>query len=429
MPRPESLFTPTTDVKLILNALLDKLERRTAGSSPTIPEAQIHRSIRTVLGEFELPGYFSQMDPEPRQVANEQLQQLEDAGMLRLIWQPGEKGHLLESIVLVSGAEALLYDVLGRVSNHILRTRLEAQLLGDRFRFGESKWHYRAIQYILAQLKQNKSPAPFLLADSIFNVDLLTTLSALSQLNEETPYRVFSVRVFNNSKRFEDLKRAVIRLAHLGQPVWKKLPDNELLRELNLVANPTYLLLAGPWSLVNAHGEVISLDGFFPSIGLTAVQAIHLQQVNVSADKVICIENLTTFHAMAMAASLVNDQKPQRVAMLCLAGNPSPACRQLLKCLLVSLPENIPLHVWADLDYGGFNILNQLRKEVSPRFMPYNMDLDTFKRFEQFARPLTLSDRRNLTRQLKYSGVSDVHPVISYLLKHGLKLEQEAITI
>jgi hypothetical protein len=425
--QPESLFIPTPDVKLILHTLLDKLERRVAGSFSTVPEAQIHRSIKIVLGELELPGYFSQMNPEPRQVANEQLQQLENAGMLRLFWQPGEKGHLLESIVLVSGAESSLYVLLGRVSNHILRTRLEAQLLGDLFRFGESKWPYRAIQHILTQLKQNKSPSPFFLTDSIFNEDLLTTLSALSQLNEETPYRVFSVRVFNNSKRFEDLKRAVIRLARLGQPTWKKLPQDELLRELNLVANPTYLLLAGPWRLVNADGEVISLDGFFPSIGLTAIQAMHLQQVNVCADKVICIENLTTFHTMA--ASLIKDQQSQRVALLCLAGNPSPACRRLLKRLLVSLPENTPIYVWADLDYGGFNILTHLRKEVTPRFMPYNMDVDTFNRFEQFARPLTLSDRRNLERQIKNTELKDVRPVISYLLKSGVKLEQEAIAI
>ncbi|MDR3573285.1 MAG: DUF2220 family protein [Anaerolineaceae bacterium] len=427
MLQPEPLFIPTPDVKLILHTLLDKLERRAAGSSATVPEAQIHRSIRTVLGELELPGYFSQMDPEPRQVANEQLQLLEDAGMLRLFWQPGEKGHLLESIVLVSGAESPLYVLLGRVSNHILRTRLEAQLLGDRFRFVESKWHYRAIQLILNQLKQNKSPSPFLLADPVFNEDLLTTLSALSQLNEETPYRIFSVRVFNNSKRFEDLKRAVIRLARLGQPTWKQLPDDELLRELNLVANPSYLLLAGPWRFVNADGEMISLDGFFPSFGLSAVQAMHLQRINVYADKVLCIENLTTFHAMA--ASLVRDPQSQSVALLCLAGNPSPACRRLLKHLSVSLPENTPLYVWADLDYGGFNILSQLRKEITPRFMLYNMDIDTFNRFDQFARPLTLSDRRNLTRQLKHTGLNDVHPVISYMLKCGVKLEQEAIPI
>lgn len=427
MLQPESLFIPSPDVKLILNMLLDKLERRTAGISPTVPETQIHRSIKIVLRELELPGYFSQMDPEPRQVANEQLQQLEDAGMLHLFWQPGEKGHLLESIVLVSGAESSLYVLLGRVSNHNLRTRLEAQLLGDRFRFGESGWHYRAVQHILTQLKQNKSPFPFLLADPMFNEDLLTTLSALSHLNEETPYRVFSVRVFNNSKRFEDLKRAVIRLARLGQPIWKKLSEDELLRELNLVANPTYLLLAGPWKLVNADGEVISLDGFAPSIGLTAVQAMHLQQVNVCADKVVCIENLTTFHTMA--ASLIRDHRSQHIALLCLAGNPSPACRQFLKYLLISLPENTPLYVWADLDYGGFNILNQLRKEVAPRFMPYNMNVDTFKRYERFARPLTLSDQRNLTRQLKHTGLNDVHPIISYLLKCRVKLEQEAIII
>jgi hypothetical protein len=423
----EPFFIPTPDVKLILHTLLDKLERRSGGSSPTVPETQIHRSIKIVLRELELPGYYSQTDPEPRQVANEQLQQLEDAGALRLVWQPGEKGHLLESITLVSGAESSLYTLLKRVSNHSLRTQLEAQLLGERFHFSESKWYYRAIQHILNQLKQNKSPSPFVLTDPIFNEDLLTTLSALSQLKEETPYRVFSVHVFNNSKRFEDLKRAVIRLARLGQPVWKQLPEDELLRELNLVANPTYLLLAGPWRLVNAHGEMISLDGFSPSIGLSAVQAMHLQRVNVYADKVLCIENLTTFHAMA--ASLAKEQPSQRIALLCLAGNPSPACRRLLKHLSASLSENIPLYVWADLDYGGFNILAQLRKEITPRFMPSNMDVDTFNQFEQFARPLTLSDRRNLARQAKHIELNDVRPVIVYLLKRGLKLEQEAITI
>ena len=225
MLKPEPSFTPTPDVKRILHTLLDKLERRAAGSPLTVPDAQIHRSVKIVLRELGLPGYYSQMDPEPRQTANEQLQRLEDAGMLRLFWQPGEKDHLLESVMLVSGAEAPLYVLLERISSHSLRAQLEAQLLGDRFRFAENKWHFRAIQYILLQLKQNKSPSPFVLADPAFNEDLLTTLSALSQLNEETPFRVFSVRVFNNSKRFEDLKRAVIRLARLGQPAWKHLPE------------------------------------------------------------------------------------------------------------------------------------------------------------------------------------------------------------
>ncbi len=422
----EFSFTPTADVRLILNTLLDKLEQRCKGGG-TSSDTSTHRSIKVALNDLPLPAYFSQIDPEPRLLANEQLQILEDAKQLKLFWQPGEKGHLLESVTLITTAEASLYALLGRVSSLSLRHRLETLLLAERFRFTENNWHYQAIQHILAQLKQNKSPSPFTPTDSGFNEDLLTALVALSHLEEETPYRVFSVRVFNDSKRFEDLKRAIIRLARLGNPAWKKLPADGLLRELNLVANPTYLLLAGPWKLVNAEGDVISLAEFSPSIGLAAVQAMHLQRVNTNADKVICIENLTTFHLMA--ANLAKEQETQQTALLCLAGNPSPACRHLLKCLVTSLSENIPLQVWADLDYGGFNILAQLRKEITPRFAPFQMDIKTFNAFEQFSRPLSSSDRHHLKRLTNLAELKDVWPVIFYLLKQGLKLEQEAITL
>jgi hypothetical protein len=427
VPQLKLAFVPSPDVKRLLNMLLDRLERRAVGSSSAEGKIQPIRPVKITLDELDLPGYYSQIDPEPRQVANEQLLALEKAGLLHLFWQIGEEGHLVEAIALIRDFEAPLYDLVGRIPANNLRARLENQLLGDRFRFGTGDWHYRAIQRILSQIKENKSPAPFNLADSDFNEDLLTALVALSKLEEETPFRNFSVRVFNDSKRFEDLKNAVIRLARLGQPAWKRIAADDLLRELNLVANPTYLLLAGDWNLVDADGQALSAGGFSPSIGLAAVQAMHLQRVSTTANKVLCIENMTTFHAMA--GCLIKDPLWQRTALFCLAGNPSPACRRLLKLLSFSLPEDIPLYVWADLDYGGFNILEQLRKQVSPRFMPYNMDIPTFNRFEQFARPLPPGDRKNLERQTNHIELKDVHPVIFYLLKRGLKLEQEAIMI
>jgi hypothetical protein len=426
VPQPELNFVPSPDGALLLNTLLDRLERREAGPH-LISEASPVRTSKVGLSELGLPGYYSQVDPEPRQVLNEQLQALEKAGLLHLFWQAGEKGHLLEAVALVPGQEASLYHLIGRIPTTRLRTRLESHLLGDRFRFNESDWRYRAVQHTLLQLKAKKSPAPFSLKDQVFNEDLLTGLVAIGQLKEETPFRVFSVRTFNDSKRFEDLKRAIIRLTRLGQPEWKHIPETDLLSELNLVANPTYLLFAGPWKLVDVDGQELSLGGFNPSVAVSAVQAAHVQRVRVHASQVLCVENLTTFHTLAN--SLARDPLLQRTALMCLAGNPSPACRWLLSRLSLYTPEDIPLYIWADLDYGGFNILSQLRREVNTRFLPYQMDAATLERFAQFARPLTLTDQRNLARQLIHPELEDMHPVIAYLLKRGLKLEQEAIDI
>lgn len=423
MPPPELAFTPSPDVKLLLNALLDRFERRMAGSLPASGAMRPVRAVKIVLSEIGLPGYYSQIDPEPRQVANEQFQALEKAGLLRLFWQAGESGHLLEGAALVDSAEMPLYALIGRIPAASLRERLQSQLLGERFRFTQEGWQHCAIHNILVKLKDNQSPAPFTLTDPAFNEDLLLALAAVSELEEETPFRVFSVRIFNDSKRFESLKPALIRLARLGRADWRRLSEDELLRELNLVANPSYLLLSGPWTLIDDAGQVLSLGEFYPSVGLAAVQAVHLERVNVHAERVVCVENLTTFHTLA------REKRLQDTALLCLAGNPSPACRRLLYCLADSLPETIPLYVWADLDYGGFNILAQIRKEVSRRFLPYHMDSDTLDRFAHFARPLTLVDKRNLERLVSHVLLKDVRPVIDHLLRRELKLEQEAVAV
>ncbi len=81
-------------------------------------------------------------------------------------------------------------------------------------------------------------------------------------MSEETPIRVFSVRVFNDSKRFEALRRSVVRLARRHQPDWRELRPHEVLRELGLVANPGHLYLYGPWRLVDGQGIVHDLSRF-----------------------------------------------------------------------------------------------------------------------------------------------------------------------
>ena len=87
-------FNPTLDVAAVLNALLDIYERH----DPTRP---FTHAIRVHLDELDLPGYASQLDPAPRQTANEQLAALAERGFVRLAWLPGEAGHLLETVILL----------------------------------------------------------------------------------------------------------------------------------------------------------------------------------------------------------------------------------------------------------------------------------------------------------------------------------------
>jgi hypothetical protein len=239
-------------------------------------------------------------------------------------------------------------------------------------------------------------------------------------VTEETPIRLFSVRVFNDSKRFESIQGAVVRLARRHQPDWRELRSYEVLQELGLVSNPGHLYLHGLWRLVDGRGLVHDLSDFEPSVGIPARLAASVQKATVDADRIVCVENLTPFY------ELVRHER-EGLAALYLGGNPSPACRHLLRCLAEATPLSVPLLVWADLDYGGLSILAQLRRLVSPRFAPYRMDAETLDAHVLWARPLTAADERRLTRLARHPYLADLRPLIQHLLARGLKLEQEAV--
>ena len=189
-----------------------------------------------------------------------------------------------------------------------------------------------------------------------------------------------------------------------------------------MVPNPTYLYLAGKWRLAIENSKAVSLADVDPSVGIPATLAGRIGDVTVDATRVVCVENLTSFYTLLQ-------RNRDDLAALCLAGNPSPACRQLLSCLAATLPAEIPLYVWADIDYGGLNILAQLRRHVSPRFAPYRMDVETLDTFARWGQPLTPNDARNLARLRDHPALADMTPLIDEMLLREVKLEQEAIVL
>lgn len=411
---PPSPFRPTPDVAALVHALLDTYERR--GEAP-------RRAVRVRLDDVAgaLPAYFSQLDPLPRTTANEQLCWLEARGLVRLAWQPGQAGHILDGVVLEPGLVEQVYAVVGREPLQRRRQNLRGLLLGERFRL--EGWRLQAVQHCLERLQANKSPAPFRLDDDDWNRDLLAALVGLpaGDPGQEIPYRVFSVRLFNDSKRFDALKGAVARLARRHHAGWRGLSNEETLRELGLVANPGHVFLAGPWRLVDAYGQVISLSEFYPAVGIPAALAGRVQQATVEAGRVVCVENLTSFYELVQ-------HEGADLAALCLWGNPAPAVRHLLRCLERDLPLRVPLQLWADVDCGGLGILAQLRQHVSPRFTPYRMDRPTLEAHAHWAHPLSAGDRRGLARLRRHPALGDTVPLIDYMLAREIKLEQEAVS-
>ena len=120
-------FKPSLDVAIVLNALLDRCEARsTHGLVAEDSGLRRTRAVKIHLDEIDLPGYFSQEDPDPRWVANRQLLDLEGVGWLRLSWLPGETGSLLDFVSMAPETAGPIYSLCGRVPAAGRRLRLES---------------------------------------------------------------------------------------------------------------------------------------------------------------------------------------------------------------------------------------------------------------------------------------------------------------
>ena len=129
--------------------------------------------------------------------------------------------------------------------------------------------------------------------------------------------------------------------------------------------------------------------------------------------RVITIENLTTFFRWHEPESLI----------IYLGGYHNGIRRTLLKKIYQELPK-ISYYHFGDIDAGGFSILKDLRNKTGIPFQMYHMDIETLKCYEKYGKALTESDRIRLKEMEKNEELQEV---VSYMLLHNVKLEQEYV--
>ena len=69
-------------------------------------------------------------------------------------------------------------------------------------------------------------------------------------------------------------------------------------------------------------------------------------------------------------------------------------------------------------------IYRDLRDRTGFQFVMYHMDLETLKAYERYGKELTNNDRSRLENMKEKEELADV---ITYMLQHNVKLEQECI--
>lgn len=385
----------------ILTRLLDRYER---------PNRDPDRVVRVRLQE--VPDYAA----STRHEVNTALNDLAQQGVITVHWVKHETDNWLDKVDLKPERVDALYALLKRTPQRdkaaALRTLIAVQT-------PTRKWHAQVLNWLRQQLDTQHSLAPFQFDEPQFNADLLSALAALARLQSPLLERTFSVQLFGDSKRFEDLRPAVLAVLRRHSPhaADHAGDDDSLLRAHHLQRVPEYVLACGPLRL-QAFDTTLALAAYRDGLGLPATTLRAARILDCPARAIITVENATSYH------ELIGLQTPE-VLHLFTGGFASPTVITLLQAIRAARPT-LPLYHWGDLDAGGFRILLHLRKQLG-EVRPLAMDEMTFRQYQRFAQPLTVNDRNGLMALQTHSALRDCAGVIGALRAANCKLEQEAV--
>ena len=396
--------------KLILNGLIDSYEK----SISYVGLNKKNQNIFFNVNKRSLKDYFNE-DGNHYYEINDSCIELEDKDFINIKWKNNKKNHIIEKLILNKSNVDKIYNYIGRKEKKekygdILEVLNKYKLnneVSDSF-----------IIYVEEKIKGNKSLKQYFDIDNKVELEeILKGLQAILSNSEEIFLRELSIKLYNNSKRLEMLegkiKKIILEFSANGDELKEV---EEVFSEFNILKNPSFVYFKGV-SEFNINNNKINLKSFPSGIGISSLDIKDIEFLeNKHVEKVITIENLTSYNKFNSKGSLV----------IYLGGYHNKARRELL-CKIYNKYKSSEFFHLGDIDAGGFKILNHLRKSTEIPFKALKMDTDTLLKYKEYAKTLTVNDRKELSRIYELDEYEEFKSVIEVMIKEGIKLEQEII--
>ncbi|MCQ4636098.1 DUF2220 domain-containing protein [Anaerovorax odorimutans] len=404
----------------ILNSLLDSYERSLLFTGKNKVEVR----ISFPFSAKSLPEYFDESSTAYEDI-HACAAELEQRGFVEPVWKKGKAGHIIEKVLLVEAAVGDIYAYLGRTPKaQLLQQNLN--LLTDlQNQYGTANASITPITPITAafieameqRIHDGKSVKEYVdLSDLPGTRRLIEAIAAVETNEDECYIREFSIRHFSDSKALENMLGAVTKVMRDFNPRFEGWAPFDVLAEYSIYHTPNYVYFKGQGRLCFGQ-EIIDLKAFAHGIGVSGQDLRRMKLAETENVKtVLTIENLTTFFRWQEDGCMI----------IYLGGYLNSVRRAFLKELYRQLPGASYLH-FGDIDVGGFEIYEDLRRKTGIPFKPYYMDLETLRKYEAYTRPLTQNDRRRLGNLRKKNADAPYLNVLDYMLEKGIKLEQEGV--
>lgn len=391
--------------KDIISRLLDIYERRSGYAKR--PEEL--RSIQFEVSK-EYPIYKDRYDNEKYRDINTAIEKNVTAGLI--IAEKDQTGQYSKIKLNIARVDDC-YALLKRTS--IPDQCKEVLSVLEKVDCSESDFINRIVNDFCEQIKVYKKLPYDLGYDARRVEEVLQVLATVSKLTSETYIRNFSTALFKDSKRFQREYRSTIEsiLFDYTDDVVEK---DDILGYYNLYENPTYVLIKGN-ARICFDESAIELSEMPGGIALSNGSLAGIHKISVKVDKVITVENLTTYH----------DCDEQDAVYIYLGGYHNTSKQKLLELIYENNGDREYYHE-GDLDVYGFLILENLISKTQIPFKPLMMDVETIERFYRAGlyKTLTAQDRKMIDSK-KDGQLSAYKDVLEYMLEYNCKVEQESI--
>lgn len=394
---------------LILDKLLDKFEER-------IPTS--NRRVRIILDkkEVKVPNIESSEYIEFR----EAMIQLKDKGFIDIDWI--RKDYIIKSLWLNLDNVNTVYHYLERQTRNS-KNSLILEIIEKTLQKITISWIRDYLETERDNILVKEKIAGIWCKEQKIIFDFLAALEGVDKLNgNAVSMRVFSIKVYGNSKKFErEIKQLIIPVIKRFEPNLadvEEISDREVLAQVGIIMMPETFEFCGNIKINFTNGEV----DFSPiikgsCISSESVSDIHSVKI-FNTEKIIFIENKTNYSEYCL------NSKAEGELVIYHGGFYSPQRGEFFRKLCAS--TNLPIYFWGDIDYGGFKMYVRLKNNIISNLQPMNMDLLSYNRYKTKGLPKNDEYITKLSFLKADENYNEFFDVMDAIIVEKTTVEQEA---
>lgn len=383
--------------QITINKLLDRYEN----SKTFTGDNQVNQSFERRVGEL-FPKYNDDAEYELFCDVNEALKVLEKLGFVHLKIQ---KNGIIVKVVLNVEKLNECYCYVGRQP----KKEENEWLLGVMQKYSKIDILDKYFEVQKNKISKNQK-VEYFDGNQEEYLELLEFVVRILKNEDEQYIRDFSIRVFGDSKRAEQLANKAQTLLYQYGDYQDK---DSVLEECGIVKTPTYVSMKGQ-AILLLGGQTLDLSKIHGDVALSTTSLKELSKVQVIGKRVVTVENLTSFH----------DYEGTDDFVIYLGGFHNKVKRDFLMFLYEQNDGKKYLH-FGDIDAGGFYILEHLKAKTGIPFKTLYMDVETLVKYKSQTKRLTQNDRQRIKNLL--AKTENYKDVLEYMLEQDCKLEQEVL--